>query len=565
MLYSKLFGKTVKSIPSDIKLTSHKYLFQGGFIRESSAGRYFYLPLGMLVRDKIIKIVQDEMNKAGSQKMLIPILQPLEVWKETNRDKSGGYELTLVKDRNQADFTLGGTGEEMFTHIVRMFHLSYKDLPLNIYQFGQKFRDELRARGGLLRLREFLMKDAYSFDVDEQSFEKEYKNMWNAYDRCFKRMALDAKPVLADNGYYGGDYAHEFIVESNAGESTYFISEDASYIAHEDVAKFKRQDINPDDEVKEMEIIDQPEWVQTMEHNMKHYKLPASRFLKNVVYKNKVNGEIIIATIRGDLEVNKTKLEKVLNVAGLLDDATDEDLSKIGTKSGYVHSWGHKGVTYVGDISLQTVKNFIGGQKEDKTDSFNVNYGRDFTHEVTADIALAKDGDLTEDGKSKLVIKKGIEVGNLFNLGHYYSSKMKDAQFIDNNGESKPFYMGSYGLGIDRSLATIVEVHNDNRGIIWPEEIAPFKVHLVGLDLRDEAIKTKVNHVYNNLISKGIDVLFDDREETTAGEKFADADLIGIPIRLVISKRSGDKIEFKKRAEKNFELLTLEEIVHKIK
>jgi prolyl-tRNA synthetase len=560
--YSNLFGKTVRDVKKDIKLTSHRHLYQAGFIRESTTGRYYYLPLGMRVRDKIVKIVEEEMNKTGAQKMIIPIMQPLEVWKETNRDKSGGYELTIVKDQNQAEFTLGGTGEEMFTHIVRMIKLSYRDLPLNIYQFGNKFRDEKRPRGGLLRLREFLMKDAYSFDVDEEHFKIEYQKMWDVYLKSFERMGLNAHPVLADNGYYGGDYAHEFIVESDAGESTYFVSEDGKYIAHEDVATFKRDEVNSDEDLKDFEIIDQPDWVRTMEDNEKHYGLPASRFLKNVVYKNRATGEIIIGSIRGDLEVNKNKLEKVLNMMGLLDDATDDDLASIGTKSGYVHSWGHN-ATYVGDLSLKTVKNFIGGQKEEKTDSINVNYGRDFEHPITADIALAKAGFTTEDGSSKLIEKKGIEVGNLFNLGYYYSNKMKEAMYTDSDGTQKPYYMGSYGIGIDRSLGTVVEIHSDDKGIIWPESIAPYDIHFITIG---EQHNEKALELIKSLEESGKEVLWDDRSNVNPGAKFADADLIGIPLRVVLSDRSiqNGGAEVKRRDSTESKIIDLNTLIKEI-
>lgn len=390
MLYSKLFGKTVREAPSDATTSSHKLLYQAGFIRESTAGRYFFLPLGQRVQIKIMKIIKEEMDKAGAQEMISPVLHPLSLWQETNRDKSTGYELTTVKDRRNFEFALGGTAEEMFVDVVRKFQISYKDLPFNIYQFSNKFRDELRARGGLLRVREFIMKDAYSFDVDEESFKKEYQNMWNTYKKIFDRIGLKTFVVESDNGYIGGDYCHEFVVESKIGESRYLISEDGKYAAHEDVAKFKRESINLNEKEKPFQIINQPEWVQTMEDNVKYYKLPKSRFLKNVVFKNRVNGEIIIAVIRGDLDVNKIKLEHVLHAVGLLEDATDEDLKSIGTKTGYVHSWGHKKARYIGDISLTTIKNFIGGQKEEKTDSINVNYGRDFKCEILGDITMAK-------------------------------------------------------------------------------------------------------------------------------------------------------------------------------
>jgi prolyl-tRNA synthetase len=564
MLYSKLFGKTQKQPPADASTASHKLLHQGGYIRESTAGRYFFLPLGQRVQQNIIKIVKEEMDSTGAQEMVSPVLHPLELWKETNRNNETGFELTTIKDRREAEFALGGTAEEMFVDCVRKFQLSYRDLPFNIYQFSTKFRDELRARGGLLRVREFIMKDAYSFDVDEENFKKEYKKMWDTYKRIYNRLGLDVIVVESDNGYIGGEYCHEFIVESEVGESKFLVSEDGTYAAHEDIAKFKRDGINQDEETKKMEVIDQPAWVQTMEHNEKHYKLPRARFLKNVVYKIRTTGEIIIAVIRGDLDINKTKLEHVLNAVGQLDDATDADLTSIGTKRGYVHSWGHKNVRYIGDLSLTSVKNFIGGQKEETKDTINVNYGTDFSCDVLADIALAKEGYHTEDGKHKLVMKKGIEVGNIFQLGYHYSNKMKGANYIDEDGKEKPYYMGCYGIGIGRTLATIVEIHHDDRGMMWPDVVAPYRVHLVGLDLKDDEIRAKAEHVYNTLHDKGITVLYDDRKEASAGMKFADADLIGIPVRLVVSKKTGDQIELKKRAEKSFQLMSLEDAIKNI-
>lgn len=562
MKYSKLFGKTIKDTPKDVTLTSHKLLFQAGFIRESTAGRYFLLPLGQRVHDKITKIIEEEMDRIGAQKMIAPILHPIELWEETNRDKSGGYELMTVEDRRGARFALGGTAEEMFVDVVRKFQLSYKDLPLNIYQFGYKFRDELRARGGLLRVREFVMKDAYTFAKNNEEFMEQYKLFWKAYERCYERIGIKVDVVPADNGYFGGEYCHEFILESEVGESTYFVSEDEKYVAHEDVATFKHEDINPDEEVKDFEIIDQPDWVRTMDDNVKHYKLPASRFLKNVVYKNRETGEIIIATIRGDLDVNKNKLEHVTNTIGLLDDATDEDLKSIGTKSGYVHAWGYKDkrIIYIGDNSLRTVRNFIGGQKEEKTDSRNVNYSRDFEHPITADIAKAKAGFLAPDGKSKLIEKRGIEVGNIFQFGQHYSLKMAGATFTDEKGNKIPYFMGAHGIGIGRTMASVIEVSHDDRGMIWPESIAPYQVHLVSIRSNDQA-----ENVYKALTEAGIEVLYDDRDDVMAGAKFADADLIGIPVRLVVSAKTADRVEFKRRTEKETELLTLEEVLKRLK
>lgn len=564
MRYSQLFGKTVRNAQQDMKLASHKLLYQAGFVRESTAGRYFFLPLGQRVHDKITKIVEEEMDRAGAQRMFAPVLHPIELWEETNRNKSGGYELMTVQDRRGAKFALGGTAEEMFVDVVRGFQMSYKDLPINIYQFGYKFRDEMRARGGLLRVREFVMKDGYSFHATDEDFKVEYQNMWDTYKRIFDRIGLPTDVVPADNGYFGGEYCHEFIVESDAGESTYYVSEDGSYIAHEDIATFKRDEINMDEEMLPFETFEQPEWVMTMEDNMKHYNLPKSRFLKNVVYKNRENGEIVIATIRGDLEVNKNKLEHVISAVGLLEDATDEDLESIGTKSGWVHSWGYTDprVRFVGDLSLRTVKNFIGGQKEEKTDTRNVNYGRDFEHEITADIAKAQAGFLAADGNSKLVEKKGVEVGNIFQLGQHYSLKMRDAVFTDADGERKPFYMGCYGIGIGRTMATVVEKFNDEKGIIWPKNISPFQVHLVSLGKAGDDVSQQAENLYNKLIDAGVEVLFDDRD-LQAGVKFADADLIGIPERVVISARSIEQggLEIKNRESGEQGIISEEELL----
>ncbi len=558
MKQSKLFGKTIKEVPTGIFIKNHEFLYRGGFIRESVAGRYYFLPLGMRVHEKIIKIIEEEMEKVGAQKILTPTLHQIDLWKETNRTNTAGFELMTLKDRRGVEFVLGGTAEEMIVDMVRKFNISYKDLPFNVYQFSNKFRDELRARGGLLRVREFIMKDAYSFHTDNKDFVREYKVMWNAYTTVFNRCGLKTCVAEADNGYIGGEYCHEFVVESEVGESDFFISEDRKYCAHKDVAEFNYEDVNPDEEIKKMETVEQPEWVQTMEDNEKHYKLPASRFLKNVVYQNTTTSELIIVVIRGDLEVNKTKVESKLNLVGQLEAATDEDLSSIGTKSGWVHSWGHK-AKYIGDNSLKTVKNFIGGQKEEKTDTINVNYGRDFECKILDDFAVAQDG-FKKNGQ-KLIAKKGVEVGNIFQLGKHYS-KLMNATFRSKDGKDEHYYMGCYGIGIGRTLATIAELHHDSNGIVWPESVAPFKVHLINI-----GEEKKTEELYNQLQNASVEVLWDDREDKRPGEKFADNDLIGIPYRVVISSRSLEAggVELKKRTAKDSEVVSIEKLLKLIK
>lgn len=560
MRYSKLFGKTVKEVANDIKLVSHRLLYQAGFIRESVAGRYYFMPLGIRVRDKLVKIIQEEMDKAGAQKMITPVLHPLELWEETNRTNSVGFELMSIQDQRGAKFALGGTAEEMMVDVVRKFNVSYRDLPFHIYQFSQKFRDELRARGGLLRVREFLMKDGYSFHADEEDFSKEYKKMGDTYTTIFDRIGLKTVSIESDNGYIGGDYCHEYVVESPIGESRFLMTDDRSYAAHEEVATFKRDDINLDEAEKPFEMIDQPEWVKTMDDNVKHYGKPKSHFLKNVVYKNKLTNEIIIVVIRGDLEVNPLKVGHVLDMAGMLDPATDEDLASIGTKPGWVHSWGHEGARYIGDLSLKTVKNFIGGQKEENKDSINVNYGRDFECELLADLAMPPENCETEDGK-KLIEGRGIEVGNIFQLGTHYSDKMARAVFADSDGKTKPYYMGCYGIGVGRTMGTVVEVYHDDNGIIWPKNIAPYQVHMVSIKGAEE----EADKLYEKMLEQGIEVLYDDRNERP-GSKLNDADLIGIPVRIVVSSRTLEKnsVEWKERSESEAEMVKLDDVINKV-
>ncbi len=572
MKYSKVFGKTSFGEQKGSDMISHQLLIRGGFIRESTAGRYFFLPLGWRVHEKIKAIIKEEMDKAGAQEMISPVLHPLELWKETNRTNTAGFELMKVKDRRGAEFALGGTAEEMFVDVVRKMNLSYKDLPINIYQFSTKFRDELRARGGLLRVREFVMKDGYSFHVDKEDFIKEYKNMADTYTRIFARMGLVTRAVEADNGYIGGEYCHEFQVEHPEGEGHFFVSENGTYVAHADVARMKLEPVNPEEGELPFQLIAQPEWVKTMDDNVKQYGKDKRYFLKNVVYRS-TQGDIIIVGIRGDLEVNKTKVEHTLHLVGQLTEASDEDLAAIGTKPGYVHSWGHTFVTerlnrlgipckviYLADESLKTVRNFIGGQKEETTDSINVNYGRDFKHEIEADVAEAREGELAFDGSGVLHEKRGIEVGNIFQLGYHYTNLMKNAVFVDRDGKTKQYYMGCYGIGLGRTMATIVEQYHDDRGMMWPAAVAPYTVSLVSLRGAEE----RAEAVYAMLHDKGIEVLWDDRD-ISPGVKFADADLLGMPVRLVVSPRTENNVEFKLRTEKEAVVISLDEAIERIK
>jgi len=544
-------------------MDSYKLLHRAGYIRESTAGRFFFLPLGMRMQQKIMKIVKEEMDKAGAQEMVSPVLHPLELWKETNRTNTAGFELMRVKDRRDAEFALGGTAEEMFVDVVRKFQISYKEMPFNIYQFSSKFRGELRARGGLLRVREFIMKDAYSFDIDEAEFKKEYRNMWDTYSRIFERLGLKTIVVESDGGYIGGDYCHEFVVESPIGETNYLTNEDGTYNAHEEVATFDREDINSNDEMKPLQEVEAVRGT-TMEDGVKLHKMPLSHQIKDVLFVDE-NGRFILAVLRGDFDANEVKLKRVVKAVTLRHATEAEIREKLHSEPGFispvkVHELAEKGVSLivVADTSLKTIKNAYGGANKLNRDLLNVNYGRDYSPDVEADIAMGKEGCM-KDGK-KLFMKKGIEVGNIFQLGYHYTKLMKNALFTDKDGSEKPYYMGCYGIGIGRTLATIVEKYHDERGMMLPVQVAPYTVHLIAIG-KDSDPFEKAESLMKTLEEKGIDVLFDDRTDVSPGAKFADADLIGCPYRLVISPKTGDKIELKKRTEKETRLITEEELL----
>jgi prolyl-tRNA synthetase len=561
MKMTQLFGKTSKTEGSDYKIPSHRLLTQAGYIRESTAGRYYMLPLGMAVQSKMTDVIRKHMNAAGAQELIMPTLHPLELWQETNRTTSASFELMKVVDRRGAPFALGGTAEEMAVDLVRKFNISYKDLPFNIYQFSNKFRDEMRARGGLLRVREFMMKDAYSFGTEEQ-FKQAYQQMWDSYIAIFEELGIKVDVVAADNGYIGGEYCHEFVMESEVGESRYFIDPASGYAAHEDVAVFKVEDMNLGEELQAMQEID-AERGPTMDDGALHHNLPLWQQIKDVLYFDEATKRYILAIIRGDFEVNETKLMQASG-AWELRAATEQEIRedlksepgfispvnfvKKGVKTGYE-------VVVIADKSLRTARNMYGGANARNKDLLNVNIDRDFTADKEADIALAQPGFLSVDG-GKLIEKKGIEVGNIFQLGYHYSNLMHDAEYTDENGTRQKYYMGCYGIGVGRTLAAIVEAHHDEKGIVWPANIAPYKVIISQLG-DDEAVIKAAHDMYKKLTTVGIQVLYDDRVGVRPGEKFADADLFGIPYRVVVSAKTvaAGKYEVKARTDSQGQLL----------
>ncbi|HYF97209.1 MAG TPA: proline--tRNA ligase [Patescibacteria group bacterium] len=563
MKYSKIFGKTSKTEGSDYTIDSHRLLTQAGFIRESTAGRYYLLPLGQKVHDRIVAIVRRHMDKHDAQEVTMPVLHPLELWQETNRTSTTGFELMKVRDRREAEFALGGTAEEMAVDLVRKFNISYKDLPFNIYQFSMKFRDELRARGGLLRVREFVMKDAYSFSTEGQ-FKKIYEDMSQAYSDIFNEIGLQTEKVKADNGYIGGEYCHEFIAESPAGESRYFVDKKTGDAAHEDVAEVSAEVKNIDESEKPMEEIE-AERGKTMEDGVKFHDLPLWQQIKDVLYYDEASETYILAIIRGDFDVNETKLMHLAD-AWDLRPATDEEIrDDLASEPGFISPVGfpkkskktERKIIIVADRSLRTIKNAYGGANKKNLDLMNVNIDRDFTPDIEGDIALASSSE-------SMVEKKGIEVGNIFQLGYHYSDLMKGAEYTDDKGERQKYYMGCYGIGIGRTMAAVVEKYHDDKGIIWPANLAPYQVYLAAIGNDSEVIK-RAEEFYSNLEKAGIDVLFDDRD-LRPGEKFADADLIGIPVRVVVSEKSikAGGVEVKKRASKETEILSTNNLIKRL-
>ncbi len=719
MRFTQAFYKTERNAPSGAMAESQKLLHRGGFVRQISVGRYALMPIGYRVYNKIIQIIIDEMEAIGAQRMELPIMQPVETWQVTKREEAFGEMMTVVDDHYGRTFVLSATGEALMTELIGSMRPSYKDLPINVYQFMPKFRDELRPRGGLIRVREFLMKDGYNFELDEESFMKTYKEYWRAYDNIFRRVSLDPVPVEADNGPLGGDYSHEFmqvtpetvekldvyldeaekpadleVIDVSKNQSKYkeilkmyarnpektlknlvyvvnggtficltirgdykvdftklrrilsykqirpathdeivqlgsyigyvssigldkkvqvlvdesvtynrnywdgahkecvfkknvnferdftnketvdiredkvfsaggdkiVVCDRCDYKANVEKAQFVRDSVNMEEEPKTFEIIEQPEWVCKMDDNIEHYKKPKSHFLKNVVYKDK-KGTLVIAVLRGDLDAHPVKVAKVAGT-GDLELADDEDLASIDTKSGWVHSWGHdekhKNVVYVADSSFEVSRNLIGGQKEKTTDAFNVNYGRDFKHALMGDIAAAHEGAKCPhcDG-GYLHEKKGIELGHIFKYDTYYSVPHK-ANYVDRDGKEKPMWMGAYGIGVGRLMASCVEMNHDEKGIIWPVSIAPFQMHVVSVGESD-GVHEAAESVYA-MLSEKFEVVWDDRDDVSAGVKFNDADLLGMPVRIVVSEKTlaQKSVEVKARTKNDSTIVSME-------
>jgi prolyl-tRNA synthetase len=558
--FSKLFGKTLRQAPAEAESVSHQLLLRAGMIAQEAAGIYSYLPLGWRVLKKIENVIREEMDKAGGQELMLPVLQPFELWQQSGRYVSFGKSLFTLTDRKEHTLALGPTHEEVITDLVHRYVQSYRELPLLLYQIQTKLRDEPRPRGGLIRVREFIMKDLYSFDADAAGLDESYQKMSQAYRDIYARLGLPALMVEADSGAIGGKDSHEFMVITEGGEDEIILCSNCGYAANAEKAQFAKKKSNAEDPLS-LEEIATP-GTEAIEEVADFVGVPTSQTLKSVFYH--ADGEFIFAIIRGDLEVNETKLRNALKCTELRL-ATESEVNEAGLVAGFASPIGVKGIKVVADDSITSGSNFIVGANKPGYHLRNANYPRDFQVDLMADIALAQSGDSCPKCHDKLSSSRGIEVGHVFKLGTFISEKF-GASFLDNDGASRPIVMGCYGIGLGRLLAAIVEQSHDDKGIIWPLSVAPYQVHLCPLNLEKSAVLPTAEKIYQELQQEDIQVLFDDRNDSP-GVKFNDADLLGIPLRLTLSPRTlqSQSIEAKWRTGKEAQLLTLENLVVQVK
>ena len=574
MRFSKLFGKTLRQAPAEAESVSHQLLLRAGMIAQEAAGIYSYLPLGWRVLKKIENVVREEMDKAGGQELMLPVLQPFELWQQSGRYVSFGKSLFTLTDRKEHTLALGPTHEEVITDLVHRYVQSYRELPLLLYQIQVKLRDEPRPRGGLLRVREFIMKDLYSFDADEAGLDESYQKMSQAYTNIYARLGLPTLVVEADSGAIGGKDSHEFMVITKDGEDAVICCSKCGYAANVEKAQFVKTgetaipvSRSPESSEGEatnllpLEEIATPE-AETIAEVADFVGVSTSQTLKSVFYF--ADGEFIFVIIRGDLEVNETKLRNALKCSELRL-ATEGEVIGAGLVAGFASPIGIRGIKVVADDSITSGSSFIVGANKPGYHFRNANYPRDFQSDLMVDIALARSGDSCPKCRGKLSSARGIEVGHVFKLGTFISERF-GASFLDNDGISRPIVMGCYGIGLGRLLAAIVEQSHDDQGIIWPLSIAPYQVYLCPLSLEKPAVLPSAEKIYQELQNEGIEVLFDDRGDSP-GVKFNDADLLGIPLRLTLSSRTlqSQSVEAKWRTEKETQLLPLENLAAQVK
>lgn len=528
---------TLREVPSDAEVKSHQLLLRAGFMRQNASGVYTYMPLGRKVLQKIEAIIREEMNHAGAAELFMPALQQAELWQESGRWYSYGPELMRLRDRHDREFALGATHEEVITSLVRDEVKSYKRLPLTLYQIQTKFRDEKRPRFGLLRGREFIMKDAYSFHGDQTSLDEVYDRIFQAYSNIFTRCSLNFRAVIADSGAMGGKDTHEFMVLSDIGEDTIAYSDTSNYAANIEMAPvaavYEKSSVEP----KELEKI-HTENKKTIEEVSSFLKVEGKDCIKSLLFK--VDDRFVLVLVRGDHEVNDIKLKNFFEASTveLADANTTRDI--LGCSVGSLGPIGAENVEVVADHAVAAIVNGVCGANEEDYHYLNVNPERDFKVSNYIDLRFIKEGDPSPDGEGTIVFAKGIEVGHVFKLGTRYSEAM-NAVFLDENGRTQPMIMGCYGIGVSRTMAAVAEQFNDDKGLVWPVNMSPYDVHLIAVNMKDSEQAGLAEELYSSLQTTGLDVLMDDRQERP-GVKFADSDLIGLPVRVTVGKKAAEGI-----------------------
>jgi len=558
MRASQLLIATVKETPADAEVISHQLMLRAGMIRKLAAGLYTWLPLGLRVLRKVENIVREEMNRAGAQEVLMPSVQPAELWEESGRWEKYGPELLRMKDRHDREFCYGPTHEEVITDLIRHEIRSYKQLPSNFYQIQTKFRDEIRPRYGIMRAREFLMKDAYSFHLDQDSLEETYQIMHQTYCRIFDRIGLAYRPVQADTGSIGGNASHEFHVLADSGEDAIAFSSNSDYAANVELAEAIKPDVSSETKLDEMQTVETP-GQKSIDEVSQHLKVKPEQCVKTLLVQGE-ESDVVALVLRGDHELNEIKAEKLEAVATPLCFATEEQIKKVAQcEPGSIGPVGLD-IPVIVDHSAAVLVNFVTGANKNGKHLTGVNWGRDLPETESIDMRSVVEGDPSPDGKGTLQIKRGIEVGHIFQLGTNYSEAMK-ATVLDAGGKATVMTMGCYGIGVSRVVASAIEQNHDDKGILWPDDIAPFQVVILAMNIKkSERVRTAADDLYAKFIEAGIDVLLDDRGERP-GIMFADMELIGIPHRIVIGEKSLDKniYEYKSRHNNDMEEIPIDQ------
>ena len=561
--YSQFFIPTVKEIPAEAEIVSHQLMLRAGMIRKLTAGIYTYLPYGLLAIKNTETIVREEMDRTGAIELLLPGVQPGDLWMESGRWDYYGPELLRFKDRHKRESCLGPTHEEVITDLARREIHSYKQLPINLYQIQTKFRDEIRPRFGIMRAREFIMKDAYSFDIDEEGSSLSYEKMYAAYEAIFKRCGLKFRAVEADTGPIGGSFSHEFMVLSNSGEDDIVSCQDCKYASNLEKAEatIRESDSKNSEKEEGLQIVDTPE-MRTIDEVTKFLSIGPEKLVKTLIYQTE-HGPIA-ALVRGDHDLNETKLRNVVNVQELTMADPETVFDVTGAPMGFAGAIGLK-VRILADFSIKEMKNMVMGANKNDKHTLNVNEGRDFQVEQYADLRMITSSDPCPRCGGKIVFGKGIEVGQVFKLGTKYSTALK-ANFLDKNGQETPIIMGCYGIGIGRVVAAIIEQNRDENGIIFPISISPFKVSILPLEIHEASVRKVAENLYQHLSNLGLAVFLDDRDERP-GFKLKDADLLGTPVRATVSLRTlkSDSVEIKLRSKPDLRLLSIDKTPEAIK